>query len=101
MNNKILSTLGLCRRAARLSYGFDMVMAGLHKTHLLLLADDCAARTCRNVEEAAKEFSVPLYRLPFTKEQLGFAIGGKPVGILGVTDPGFAQSLKRSIEGGK
>ena len=101
MNNKILSTLGLCRRAARLSYGFDMVMAGLHKTDLLLLAEDCSERTCRNLEEAAKEFSIPLYRLPFTKEQLGYHIGTKPVGILGVTDRGFAKSLKQSIEGGK
>ena len=101
MNHKILSTLGLCRRAARLHYGSDMVMAGLHKTHLLLLAEDCSERTCRNLEEAAEEFSIPLYRLPFTKEQLGYHIGTKPVGILGVIDQGFAQSLKRSIEGGK
>ena len=101
MNNKVLSTLGLCRRAAKLHYGYDMVMAGLHKTHLLLLAEDCAERTCRNLQEASAEFSVPLCRLPFTKEQLGYAIGTKPVGILGVIDAGFANSLKQSIEGGK
>ena len=101
MNKKVLSTLGLCRRAARLHYGFDMVMAGLHKTHLLLLAEDCSERTCRNLEEAAKEWSIPLIRLPFTKEELGDHIGTKPVGILGIIDPGFARSLKQSIEGGK
>jgi ribosomal protein L7Ae-like RNA K-turn-binding protein len=78
-----------------------MVMAGLHKTHLLFLAEDCAERTCRNLEEAAAEFSIPLYRLPYTKEQLGYHIGTKPVGILGVIDAGFAKGLKQSIEGGK
>lgn len=101
MNKKVLSTLGLCRRAARLHYGFDMVMAGLHKTHLLLLAEDCSARTCKNLEMAAKEFQIPLYHLPYTKEHLGISIGTKPVGILGVIDAGFARSLMQCIEGGK
>ena len=101
MNKKVLSTLGLCRRAARLNYGFDMVMAGLHKTHLLLLAEDCSERTCKNIETAAKEFQIPLYHLPYTKEDLGISIGTKPVGILGVADAGFARSLMQCIEGGK
>ncbi|MBQ7035032.1 MAG: ribosomal L7Ae/L30e/S12e/Gadd45 family protein [Clostridia bacterium] len=101
MNNKLLSTLGLARRAGRLTYGFDMVMAGLAKTHLLFLAEDCAERTCRNMEAAAKEYDLPLHRLPYTKDQLGAAIGTKPVGIIGVADAGFARSLAQCIEGGK
>ncbi len=99
--NKVLSTLGLARRAGRLNYGFDMVMAGLGRTHLLLLAEDCAPRTCRNVEAAAKEFKIPVQYLPVTKDQLGASIGTKPVGIIGVADQGFARSLAQSIEGGK
>lgn len=101
MNHKVLSTLGLARRAGRLNYGFDMVMAGLEKTHLLLLAEDCSPRTCRNLETAAKEWNIPLHRLPYTKDQLGAGIGTKPVGIIGVADKGFAKSLAQSIEGGK
>ena len=101
MNNKFLSTLGLCRRAARLNYGFDMVMAGLHKTDLLLLAKDCSDRTRKNMEEAAKEYSIRLLMLPYTKEDLGAGIGTKPVGIIGITDGGFAKSLVQTIEGGK
>lgn len=99
--NKVLSTLGLARRAGRLNYGFDMVMAGLGRTHLLLLTEDCAPRTCRNVEAAAKEFKIPVQYLPVTKDQLGASIGTKPVGIIGVADQGFARSLAQSIEGGK
>lgn len=99
--NKILSTLGLARRAGRLNYGFDMVMAGLDKTHLLLLAEDVAPRTCRNIEAAAGEWNIPVHKLPVTKDQLGVSIGTKPVGIIGVADRGFARSLTQSIEGGK
>jgi ribosomal protein L7Ae-like RNA K-turn-binding protein len=101
VNKKVLSTLGLARRAGRLNYGFDMVMAGLEKTHLLLLAEDVAERTARNAEQAAKEWGIPVERLPVTKDQLGASIGTKPVGIIGVADRGFAGLLAQSIEGGK
>lgn len=101
MNDKFLSTLGLARRAGKLNYGFDMVMMGLGETHLLLLAADCSPRTDKNVEAAAKEWNIPLCRLPFTKDQLGASIGTKPVGIIGVAEKGFAKSLAQSIEGGK
>lgn len=99
--DKFLSTLGLARRAGRLRYGFDMVMEGLDQIHLLLLAEDCSPRTCRNFETAAKEWEIPLLRLPYTKDQLGAGLGTKPVGIIGVADRGFAKSLAQSIEGGK
>ena len=99
--NKVLSTLGLARRAGRINYGFDMVTAGLEKTYLLLLAEDCSLRTRRNIEAAAAEWRIPLHTLPFTKDQLGAGIGTKPVGIIGVADRGFARSLAQSIEGGK
>lgn len=98
--NKFLSTLGLARRAGRLTYGFDMTVAGLRKICLILLAEDAAARTCKNIEETAQNAGVPVKRIPFTKEILGASIGAKPVGIIGVADRGFAGSLLKCIEGG-
>ncbi len=99
--NKFLSTLGLARRAGKLTYGFDMVLSALDKTHLILLAQDCAPRTCRNIRQAAQEFGLPVINIPYTKESLGVSIGTKPVGIIGVVDRGFTGSLTKSIEGGK
>lgn len=99
--NKVLSTLGLARRAGRLNYGFDMVMAGMGQTQLLILAEDVAPRTCKNIKLAAEDYEIPVLQLPITKERLGVSIGTKPVGIIGVTDRGFARSLTQSIEGGK
>ena len=99
--NKFLSTLGLARRAGKLTYGFDMVLSNLPKTHLILLAEDCAERTRRNIREAAEEFGLPMLDIPYTKESLGMSIGTKPVGIIGVADRGFAANLTKSIEGGK
>ena len=100
MLNKFLSTLGLARRAGKLTYGFDMVQAALYKTQLVLLAQDCAPRTSRNIRDAAREYGVTVLDVPYTKEALGVSIGTKPVGIIGVVDRGFTGSLTKSIEGG-
>lgn len=98
--NKFLSTLGLARRAGKLTYGFDMVLMNLYQTHLILLAEDCAPRTVRNIREAAEEAGIPVMNIPYTKESLGVSIGTKPVGIIGVADAGFTRSLTKTIEGG-
>ncbi len=100
MNHKFLTTLGLARRAGKLTYGNDMVTAALGATALLLIAEDCAPRTLRNAERAATEQKVPVIRVPFTKDCLGSAIGTKPVCLVGVADRGFAASLMKHIEGG-
>ncbi len=99
--NKFLSTLGLARRAGRLTYGFDMVLSQLQKTHLILLAEDASERTKRNIRDAAEEWGISVMNIPYTKESLGVSIGTKPVGIIGVADRGFAANLTKSIEGGK
>lgn len=98
--NKFLSTLGLARRAGKLTYGFDMTAAGIHKAALILLGQDTAPRTRKNITEIAESAGVPVVSVPFTKETLGASIGAKPVGIIGVADRGFAASLLNSIEGG-
>ena len=100
MNDKFLTTLGLARRAGKLTYGNDMVMAALGATALLLISEDCAPRTQRNAERAAAEHGVPVVSVPFTKERLGSAIGTKPVCLVGVTDKGLTASLAKHIEGG-
>lgn len=101
MNDRFLMTLGLARRAAKLTYGFDMAAAALWHTKAIFLSSDCAERTRRNIERAAKENGLTAINLPYDKQTLGAAIGTKPVCIIGVTDQGFAGSLLKSIEGGK
>lgn len=101
MNDRFLKTLGLARRAAKLSYGFDMTIASLWKTKVVFLSADCAERTRKNIEAAAGEEKIPVKMLPWDKNELGAAIGTKPVCIIGVLDDGFAGSLLKNIEGGK
>ena len=102
--NKFLSTLGLCRRAGKLAYGYDMVTEGLQKTHLIFLAADISARTRNSVMQLAARKNIACKDLQLTMMDICNAIGTKPVGIVGVLDKGFAQLLLKESEkmiGGK
>lgn len=101
MNDRFLKTLGLARRAAKLCYGYDMTIAALWRAKVVFLSADCAERTRKNIEAAAEEEKIPVVGLPWNKNDLGAAIGTKPVCIVGVLDDGFAGSLLKNIEGGK
>ena len=99
MNVRFLTTLGLARRAGKLCYGTDQVTM-TPGVLLLLYAADCAPRTERNIIRLAEERTILLIRVPHTKEQIGYAIGTKPVGVLGINERGFANKLVELIEGG-
>ena len=98
MNHKLLATLGLARRAGKLTWGFDMVTAETDKTVLVLLAADLSARTRRSLENKLQATRVQCAALEITMAELGRAIGTAPVGIIGVTEKGFAALLSAEIE---
>ena len=96
--NKFLSTLGLARRAGKLNYGFDMVVEGLEKTGIVFFAADISARSRNSVSQLAARKKVNCKDLPFTMAQIALAIGTKPVGIIGITEQGFAKLLTEECE---
>lgn len=98
MESKFLKTLGLCRRAGRLNFGFDMVVDALANTRVVFLAADVSARTRNSVLQLAARNGVPCRDLPVDMQTLAAAIGTKPVGVLGVTEEGFAKLLCGALE---
>ena len=92
MKAKLLSLLGLARRAGKLSVGNDPVLESIRKkeSSLLLAAEDLSPRTMKGIRAAAGE--LPLLRLAVPMDEIGAAIG-KRVGILSVNDAGFAKKL--------
>ena len=94
MNEKILSFLGLARRAGRLSLGFDpAVDAMIHgRSRLLLLCNDLSERsriTIQTIVDRTKTAPTPL-NSPMI--EVGMA-RGKTSGIISVDDEGFAKKL--------
>ncbi len=98
MNNDVfLSSLGLARRAGKLCKGFDSNVENAHSIFTVFLANDCSKRTRENIIDLFEQFDIVPITIDYNKAQLGYAIGTKPVGILGVTDEGFANLLKTKL----
>ena len=99
MNTELLSTIGLCKRAGMLAVGEEPVesVARGRDARLLLLACDAGETTARRAVHFADIGQCLWIRVPFTKEQLGRAVGRGSCAILAVTDIGFASSITRRL----
>ena len=92
-SDKLLSTMGLARKAGRLVYGYETVKDTIqkHKAILVLTASDLSAKTLSNVKFLCGEKvrHIPLDR---TMEQFSAAVG-KAAGVVAVIDEGFAKLI--------
>lgn len=98
MNDKLLSLLGLCRRAGKMSIGNDPVLDSIHhkKARLVILANDLSPRTAKGVLMTAHENNVAVLDSNRTKDQMGTALG-KYCAVIAIEDSGFAKKLKELI----
>ncbi len=99
MTDKILSLLGLARRAGKLELGFDAAVSAARekRARLLLAAKDVSEKTFKNLRYEGERAEIPAIRLPASMEETGRACGSK-AGVLAVTDRGFAESLLGKLE---
>lgn len=97
-NNKMLSNLGLCRRAGKLVLGFDAVTTSVAqgKAYIVLVTKDLSYKTEKEILYRAEKMNIPVYRLPHTMEEMRF-LSAKRVGISAVTDCQFAKLIKGSL----
>ena len=95
----VLSLLGLSLRGGRLAVGEEPAEAAARArdARVLLLASDAAEGTRRRCEHFARAGDCLWLRLPFTKEELGRALGRTSVAIAAVTDVGLADALLRRL----
>lgn len=99
MNDKLLSFIGLCRRANRLCYGFDAVTKSVNekKTQLVLFANDTSNHTVSDIENVCKKCGVKTLTLDYNKEQLSLCIG-KNCAVIAICDSGFANKICELFE---
>ena len=98
-NSNILNMLGLALRAKRLEVGEEPVGAvcRARDCRLIIVARDAADNTFRRVRHFADAGQCLWISVPFTKEELGFAVGRTSCAMLGVTDIGFAESIAKKL----
>ncbi len=98
-NNHILSLLGLALRGGRLAVGEEpaALAAKSGQARLLLLAADAADNTRRRAEHLAGEGHCLFLTLPFSKAELGGALGRGSAAIAALTDTGLAAAVTERL----
>ena len=94
-HDPILHLLGLAKKAGRLEIGEEPVGAAAraHQARVLLLAADAAPNTVRRAAHFGEAGGALWLQMPFTKAELGRALGRTAVAIAAVTDVGLAAAL--------
>lgn len=99
-NPKLLSLLGMCRKAGKLSCGHDSATGSIRSNiaKLCLLSSDSSERLRKEIERET-EFdgrNIPYAVLFSTMEEIGFATGLKSA-VVTINDEGFAKAMLRLL----
>ena len=97
--DKALNYLALARKAGRAELGEEPVGAAaraLH-AHLIVVAGDASDHTWRRAKSYVAGTDQQCIRLPYSKDEVGMAIGRTSLAIAAVTDPALALSLVQSL----
>ena len=100
-SKRLLSTLGLCRRAGGLIFGTPMVCEALRNGKgvlAVLEAEDTSDNTHEKLISKCDYYHVPHYRIAVTTEDLGRAIGKSgAVAAVGITHESLFVSLRKHL----
>ena len=99
MNDRVLSLLGLIRRANRMSYGYDSTLKSVKekKAYLVLFSCDVSKHTENDVKKIAEDSKVRCITTQYTKEEFQSCLG-KYTAVLCINDEGFSQKLISLLE---
>ena len=98
--DKTLNYLALARKAGIAELGEEPVGAITRalKGHLVLVAQDASDHTWRRAKSFVAGTDQQCLRLPYTKAEMGFAIGRQELAIAAITDAGMALSVVESLD---
>ena len=96
--DKILSLLGLCKKAGKLTAGSFAAEQAVkdRKAKLVIVASDASENTKKLFHDKGSYRSVPVV-LYGTKESLGQILGTRERAVAAVLDSGFAEAIEKSI----
>lgn len=97
--NNVLSLLGLALRGGRLAVGEEpaALAAKAGQARLLLTSSDAAGNTLRRAEHLAEEGHCLHLTLPFSKVELGGALGRGSAAVAALTDTGLAAAVAERL----
>lgn len=97
--NSTLHLLGIARKAGKLELGEEPTGAAARarQAKLILVARDAAENTFRRVRHFADAGNVLWVSVPFTKAEMGSAVGRTSCAMLAVMDPGLAAAMVKKL----
>jgi len=98
MASNFLQTLGLARRAKKIIYGIEMVAANAQSVLLIMLSSDAGGAVARRAERLGQAARAQVITLPHSSRELGQALGTQTCAVVGVTEMGFATTLRSELE---
>ncbi len=101
-HTKLLSALGLCKKAGKLILGTPMVceaLAGKHKPYLVLSASDNSENTQKKLQDKCAFYRVELIPLPFDGETLAAGVGKQAkLSAVAVTDENLCRLVRSAMQ---
>lgn len=101
MENKILSTLGICRKAGKTVMGTDNVCKRMREKRdvfVILAANGISENTAKKLSDKASYYNVPVIYTEFDMQALGSAVGNDSgSACVGITDKGLADSIAKTL----
>ena len=97
--DKALNYLSLARKAGRIELGEEPVGAAARakKARLILVASDAGDHSWRRAKSFVAGTEQLCMKVPFTKDQLGEAIGRTSLAMAAFTDPALALAFLKAM----
>ena len=97
--DKALDYLSLARKAGFAELGEEPVgaISRTGKAYVIAVASDASDHTWRRAKSFAAGTRQQCIRLPFTKDEMGFAIGRQELAIAAITDPALALAMVKAL----
>ena len=97
--DKALNYMALARKAGRIELGEEPVGAAARAQHarLVVVASDASDHTWRRAKSFVAGTSQECVKVPFTKDELGMAIGRTSLAIAAFTDPALALAFVKAL----
>lgn len=97
--DKALNYMALSRKGGRIELGEEPVGAAARAQHarLVIVASDASDHTWRRALSFVAGTTQQCLRVPFTKDELGMAIGRTSLAIAAFTDPALALAFVKAL----
>ena len=98
--DRALNYVGLARRGGLIELGEEPVgaVARARKARLVVVAQDASDHTWRRAKSFVAGSEQICLRVPYTKDQLGQAVGRTELALAAFTDPALALAFCKALE---